>query len=185
MFFLTLVLRKNMSKLLFLLDSLKQMVFLNLFTVIFREDIGLYPTYGKKNSHYSWWLSRVVSIFFIKYKSDVSQCLINFHKFFTVQYGKQIKRFRCDNSGEFTSNSKMIFYEKMRFFRNHLPSYPPPQQNGVMEMKHIHLFETTQALRFEANILKRFGEECILTVAYIINCLPSKVIKDKSPNMST
>lgn len=42
-----------MSKLLFLLDSLKQMVFLNLFTVIFREDIGLYPTYGKKNSHYS------------------------------------------------------------------------------------------------------------------------------------
>lgn len=148
MFFLTLVLRKNMSKLLFLLDSLKQMVFLNLFTVIFREDIGLYPTYGKKNSHYSWWLSRVVSIFFIKYKSDVSQCLINFHKFFTVQYGKQIKRFRCDNSGEFTSNSKMIFYEKMRFFRNHLPSYPPPPNkmglwkwNTYIYLKQLKLYD--------------------------------------------
>nr|GFC07462.1 putative ribonuclease H-like domain-containing protein [Tanacetum cinerariifolium] len=56
-----------------------------------------------------------------------------------------------------------------------------PQQNEVVERKHKHLFETARALRFEANISKKFWGECILTVAYIINRLPSKVIKNKTP----
>lgn len=46
---------------------------------------------------------------------------------------------------------------------------------------HILIIKTTRALRFEANIPKRFWVEYILTVAYIINRLPSKVIKNKTP----
>lgn len=51
MFSVTLVLRQNMPKLLFLVTSLKQVVVLNLFIVIFLEDIRFHPTHGEKISH--------------------------------------------------------------------------------------------------------------------------------------
>lgn len=124
--------------------------------------------------------SRSVWVFLIKHKSDASQCLINFHKFVEVQFGKQIKRVRCDNGGEFTSNSMVVFYNKNGILLETTCPHTP-QQNGVVERKHRHLLETARALRFEANIPKRFWGECILTAAYIINRLPSKVINNKTP----
>lgn len=45
----------------------------------------------------------------------------------------------------------------------------------------MHLLETARALRFEANLPKRFQGECILTVFYIINRFPSKDIGNKTP----
>ncbi|KAJ0487829.1 putative RNA-directed DNA polymerase [Helianthus annuus] len=56
-----------------------------------------------------------------------------------------------------------------------------PQQDGVVERKHRHLLDTARTLMFEANLPKRFWGECVLTAAYIINRLPSKVIKDNTP----
>nr|GEZ41365.1 integrase, catalytic core [Tanacetum cinerariifolium] len=93
---------------------------------------------------------------------------------------RRLKRVRCDNGGEFTSNSMITFCEKNGILLETTCPHTP-QQNGVVETKHIHLLETARALRFEANIPKRFWGECILTAAYIINRLPSKVIKNKTP----
>nr|GFB18611.1 putative ribonuclease H-like domain-containing protein [Tanacetum cinerariifolium] len=50
-----------------------------------------------------------------------------------------------------------------------------------VQRKHRHLLETACALHFEAKIPKRFWGEPIVTAAYIINRLPSKVIKNKTP----
>nr|GFA09212.1 retrovirus-related Pol polyprotein from transposon TNT 1-94 [Tanacetum cinerariifolium] len=124
--------------------------------------------------------SRSVCVFLIKHKSNASQCLMNFHKLIKVQFGKHIKRVRCDNGREFTSNSMITFYEKNGILLETTCPHTP-QQNGVVERKHKHLLETGRALRFEVNIPKKFQGECILTAAYIINHLPSKVIKNKTP----
>ncbi|GKA86712.1 putative RNA-directed DNA polymerase, partial [Tanacetum coccineum] len=117
--------------------------------------------------------SRAVWLFLLKHKSEASQCLKIFHKMIEVQFEKQIKRVRCDNGGEFTSNDMLEFYnEKGILLETTCPH--TPQQNGVVERKHRHLLETTRALRIGANRPKRFWGECILTAAHVIIRLPSK-----------
>ncbi|KAD5802931.1 hypothetical protein E3N88_14291 [Mikania micrantha] len=56
-----------------------------------------------------------------------------------------------------------------------------PQQNGVVEHKLRHLPEVALALRFEGGLPIRLWGECVLTAAYIINRMPSKILKYKTP----
>ncbi|KAK1439791.1 hypothetical protein QVD17_05611 [Tagetes erecta] len=124
--------------------------------------------------------SRAVWTFLLKHKSEASQCLKSFHKMVEVQFKKQIKRVRCDNGGEFTSNNMQEFYNENGILLETTCPHTP-QQNGVVERKHRHLLETARALRFTANLPKKFWGECILTAAHVINRLPSKVIENKTP----
>ncbi|KAM0043325.1 putative RNA-directed DNA polymerase [Helianthus debilis subsp. tardiflorus] len=124
--------------------------------------------------------SRAVWVFLLKHKHEASICLIYFHKMIQVQFEKNIKRIRCDNGGEFTSNRMLDFYAKEGILLETTCPHTP-QQNGVVERKHRHLLETARALKFEANLPTRFWGECILTAAYVINRLPSDVIDNKTP----
>ncbi|KAK9050950.1 hypothetical protein SSX86_027575 [Deinandra increscens subsp. villosa] len=124
--------------------------------------------------------SRAVWVFLIKHKNDARECLIEFHKWVKTQFEKNIKRFRCDNGGEFTSNRMLKFYADQGIVLETTCPHTP-QQNGVVERKHRHLLEVARALRFEANLPTKFWGECILTATYLINRLPSEVIENKTP----
>ncbi|KAI3507425.1 hypothetical protein L1887_22411 [Cichorium endivia] len=124
--------------------------------------------------------SRAIWVFLIKHKSEASDCLISFHNMVKTQFSKQIKRVRSDNGGEFTSNRMKEFYAREGILLETTCPHTP-QQNGVVERKHRHLLETARALMFHANIPKRFWGECIETATYIINRLPSKVLKNQTP----
>lgn len=52
---------------------------------------------------------------------------------------------------------------------------------GVVERKNRHLLEITQALCFQMNVPKFYWGEVILTFAYLINRLPSRVLSGVSP----
>lgn len=86
---------------------------------------------------------------------------------------------RCDNGGEFTSNSMIKFYNQNGILLQTTCPHTP-QQNGSIKRKYRHLLETDQALRFEAKLPTRFWGECILTAAYIIYSLHSKLIEKKT-----
>ncbi|KAD6119214.1 hypothetical protein E3N88_10485 [Mikania micrantha] len=97
-----------------------------------------------------------------------------------TQFQKKIKCFRCDNGGEFTSNAMKAFYnDKGITLETTCPH--TPQQNGVVERKHRHLLEVARALRFEAGLPIKFWGECVLTAAYVINRLPSKALRYRTP----
>ncbi|KAK1412293.1 hypothetical protein QVD17_33424 [Tagetes erecta] len=124
--------------------------------------------------------SRAVWVFLLKHKDEASTRLIHFHKMVQTQFEKNIKRIRCDNGGEFTSNRMLDFYAKEGIILETTCAHTP-QQNGVVERKHRHLLETARALKFEANLPTKFWGECVLTATYIINRLPSDVIENKTP----
>lgn len=51
----------------------------------------------------------------------------------------------------------------------------------MVERRRRRLLEIDHSLRFEANLPKQYWGECVLTNAYIINRLPSKVLDNKAP----
>ncbi|KAK1414482.1 hypothetical protein QVD17_30227 [Tagetes erecta] len=124
--------------------------------------------------------SRALWVFLIRNKSEASECLINFHNMVKTQFSKHIKRIRSDNGGEYTSNRMKDFYAREGILLETTCPHTP-QPNGVVERKHRHLLETARALMFKGGIPKRFWGECIETAVYIINRLPSKVIKNQTP----
>jgi hypothetical protein len=56
-----------------------------------------------------------------------------------------------------------------------------PQQNGVSERKNCDLLEKTRAIMLQMNVPKHFWSYGILTVVYLVNRLPSRVLEFKSP----
>ncbi|KAI3759425.1 hypothetical protein L6452_07232 [Arctium lappa] len=124
--------------------------------------------------------NRAVWVFLIKHKYEASSHLVNFCNMVKTQFGKDVKRIRSDNGGEFTSGSMTDFYAQRGIILETTCSHTP-QQNGVVERKHRHLLEMARSLKFEASLPTKFWGECVMTAAYIINRLPSKVIGFKTP----
>jgi len=57
-----------------------------------------------------------------------------------------------------------------------------PQQNGVAERKNKHLVETTHTLLIHGGVPQCFWGDAILSVCYLINRMPSSVLKNKIPH---
>ena len=56
-----------------------------------------------------------------------------------------------------------------------------PQQNGVAERKNRHLLEVARSIMFTTNVPKHFWGEAVLTATYLINRMPSRVLKFQTP----
>ncbi|RVW71473.1 Retrovirus-related Pol polyprotein from transposon TNT 1-94 [Vitis vinifera] len=56
-----------------------------------------------------------------------------------------------------------------------------PQQNGIAERKNRHLLEVARSLMFSMNVPKLFWGQAVLTAAYLINRMPSRVLKFQTP----
>jgi len=122
-------------------------------------------------SCYTW-------IHLMKLKSETQTLLKSFNAFVKTQFQCNVKCVRADNGSEFTS-MRPFFNDLGILFQQSCPA--TPQQNGVIERKHCHLLNVARALRFQACLPLQFWRESILTVAYIINRLPTPILLKASP----
>ena len=120
--------------------------------------------------------SRVCWVYLLKDKSNVEQTFKIFHPMIKNQFNTSIIVFR-------TNNGKKYFNSILGDSITHQSSSTDrPQQNGVIEQKICHLLEVARAVRYAMNVPKYLWGEVVLTVAYLINHMPSKVLNYVSPS---
>ncbi|WZZ88611.1 hypothetical protein YC2023_117190 [Brassica napus] len=140
---------------------------------ISRDNHKYFVTFIDEKSKYTW-------LTLIPSKDRVIDAFKNFQTYVTNHYNAKIKILRSDNGGEYTSYA----------FKSHLSHHGilhqtscpyTPQQNGVAERKNRHLMEVARSLMFQANVPKRFWSDAVATACYLINRIPTKVLKDQAP----
>ena len=88
---------------------------------------------------------------------------------------------RSDNGCEFFNSQVSALLTTLGILHQSSCTYTP-QQNGIVERKHRHILEMARSLRFQSYLPLKFWGECVLTSVYLINRIPSKILKGKTPH---
>jgi len=122
--------------------------------------------------------SRFTWVYPIQSKSDVMQVFLNFQSMVERLLNAKIKSVQTDWGGEYRNLHK--YFQSVGIL--HRVSCPHThQQQGCVERKHRHLIDTTLALLAASSLPKKFWDEACLTSCYLINRLPTPLLKNLSP----
>lgn len=124
--------------------------------------------------------SRATWTFLLKSKANVSQVLQVFITMVKTQFKTSVKQIRSDSGTEFFNSNIYNLLTSLGILQQS-SCFETPQQNGRVERKHRYLLELARVLRCQTSLPIRFWGDCLLTVTYLINRLPSSVIKFKTP----
>ena len=124
--------------------------------------------------------TRLTWVFLLKEKSAAVSTFKNFYSMVKTQFNSKIKILRTDNGREFFNNNLSSFLLENGIIHQS-SCVETPQQNGIAERKNRHLLETARALLFTSNVPHRYWGEAVLSAAYLINRLPSKVLNFSTP----
>ncbi|KAG7574150.1 Integrase catalytic core [Arabidopsis suecica] len=121
--------------------------------------------------------TRVTWLYLLKNKSEVLTIFPDFLKMVETQYKTQVKGVRSDNAPEL----KFVELFKAKGILHYFSCPETPEQNSVVERKHQHILNVARSLMFQAQVPIEYWGECVLTAVFLINRLPTPLLKDKSP----
>jgi hypothetical protein len=122
--------------------------------------------------------SRYTWVFPIQSKSDVQPTFLKFQVMIERFLNTKIKSVQIDWGGEYRS---LNTYFKSIGIIHRLSCPHTHQQQGCVERKHRHLIDTTLALLADSQLPKTFWDEACLTSCFLINRLPTPLLKNQSP----
>ena len=124
--------------------------------------------------------TRMSWVYFFTHKTEVKDIVQQFHSMIHTQFGVKIAILRTDNGTEYFNSYLTEFLRSQGTIHQSSCSYTP-QQNGIAERKNRHLLEVARALMFSTNVLKYLWGDAVLTAAYLINRVPSKLLSFQTP----
>lgn len=124
--------------------------------------------------------SRGVWVYLMKYKSQAVSLLTIIFAYVKNHFGVTVKAVRSDNGLEFVGSQCQNLFKEHGILHHRTCIYTP-QQNGVVERKHRHLIQVARALLFQVGLSQKFWGESVLAAAYLINRLPTSVLKWQTP----
>jgi len=122
--------------------------------------------------------SRYTWFFPLKQKSKVVKILEIFFVFVQTQFETIIKVMRSDNETEFFITNFFI----NKGIMHQTSCVNTPQQNSIVGRKHCHLLNVVRVVVIQSHLPKIYWSYFMIHVAYIINMLPTPVLKDFSPH---
>ncbi|GKV26674.1 hypothetical protein SLEP1_g35932 [Rubroshorea leprosula] len=97
-----------------------------------------------------------------------------------TQFSKIIKVLRTDNATKYLGTKLQSFLKQQCTLPQQSCPYTS-EQNGQAEHKHRHILDSVRALLISSSCPERFWCEAALTIAYLINRIPSSVLNNQSP----
>ncbi|KAM1913121.1 hypothetical protein ACFX14_001091 [Malus domestica] len=113
-------------------------------------------------------------------KLEAFAIFVKFHAFVSTQFNASIKCFQSDDGTEFMSQMFSDFLAN-RGIKHMVSCSYTLQQNGFVKKKHRHVVETAITLMAEANLAPKFWYHACAHETLLINRMPCKVLKMKSP----
>ena len=92
----------------------------------------------------------------------------------------KIQILRSDNGKEYTSEQFNLLCEEAGIEHQLTVPYTP-QQNGVSERKNRTIMEMVRCMLHEKGLPKKFWAEAANTAVFLLNRLPTKAVKGKTP----
>lgn len=124
--------------------------------------------------------SKFLWTFPITKKSQAYSIFSSLSALIKTQFEKNIKCFQCDNGREFDNEPFKIFCDKNGLiFRFSCPHTSP--QNGKAERKIQTINNIIRTLLAHASIPPSFWHHALEMATYLLNILPNKSLKHKSP----
>uniref|UniRef100_A0ABD2W186 Retrovirus-related Pol polyprotein from transposon TNT 1-94 n=1 Tax=Trichogramma kaykai TaxID=54128 RepID=A0ABD2W186_9HYME len=124
--------------------------------------------------------SGYVSLFFLKNKSEVKDCFVNYMLRFEKETNEKINILRTDNGLEYINKdlSDILFKHGIK----HQRTCPhTPQQNGKAERENRTLVEAARTMLLAKNLAKNLWAEAVNTAAYVLNRTRKTNVNDKTP----
>lgn len=111
-------------------------------------------------------------------KSQTFVTFLKFKAYVENMMSSMTKALQYDGSGEFMSTHFQIFLES-NGITHRVSCLHTPEQNGVAERKHRHIAEMGLTLLAIAKMPLQYWVEAFNTVVFLINRLPTKILKNK------
>jgi len=122
--------------------------------------------------------TRLITIKFLRLKSDAEQHVQNYVAWNETQLERTPKALRCDNGGEYVGLKSWLDSKGIEF----QPSAPhSPAQNGAAERLNRTLTELARAMLLEKKLPQTLWAEAIGHAAYIRNRSPTRALPSMTP----
>uniref|UniRef100_A0A2N9EHC7 Integrase catalytic domain-containing protein n=1 Tax=Fagus sylvatica TaxID=28930 RepID=A0A2N9EHC7_FAGSY len=124
--------------------------------------------------------SRLTWVYVLKDRSQLFSVFQSFYAEISNQFNAKLLAFRTDNAREYLDSAFQQFLES-RGIIHQTSCVRTPQQNGIAERKNGPILAIARALMLQMNVPKLFWADAVLTAAYLLNRMPSRILKGKSP----
>lgn len=119
-------------------------------------------------------------VYFLKQKSDVTACFINFLIRIKKETGEDIDTLRTDNGKEFVNKqmNKLMFDNGIK----HQKTVPyTPEQNGKVERDNRTFVEAARTMLCSKQLPIKLWAEAVNTAVYVINRTGKSSVENKTP----
>lgn len=139
-----------------------------------RDNMKYYVSFVDHYTHFS-------QVYLMKNKSEVLEKFKEYEAQVSSRFNRKISRIRCDNGGEYSSETfKAFCNQKGIQIEYTIPRNP--EQNGIAERFNRTILEMSRCLIFESKLDKIFWGDALLTSVYLLNRLESSTIpKNTTP----